>query len=493
MLIYSVAQVQSFERHLLDRGVITHEGLLSAAFASLWRHISPEITQSQRVLVLCGKGYNGADGLMLALHLHRHDYDVALCMVDSSGLKQHTASLLEAAHSASLPVVSEPDFPAYDVCVDAMYGIGFSDQRLKPRVRALISKLNAWQGFCISIDCPSGLNADTGVVTDIAVRADMTVMLLLPKRGLYAADAYDYTGRLIFDDCESGDFDLQPDTSHCALVHPDQQLFGPYSSSENVDKRDFGRVLVVGGNVGMHGAAVLCATAAARVGCGHISLLVRDASLVTMNFDYTTVALADLETLLKSGQITSIVVGPGLGQDDWALCCLRQCLSVCLPSVIDADALRLLAKHSVQLHAQVVLTPHQGEAAALLGESLEWVKHGRFAAANALIKKYDCLALLKGPGPIVAHKDMMRVIDVSCPGLAVAGTGDVLAGILGGLIAQRKSVDMNVVLDALLVHCQVGLYWQSLFSGRGMMASDMLSVIANIKNGLIGDYDSDRD
>ena len=491
--LYSTVQVRSYESQLIDRGIVSLDGLLSAAFQAIWRHVQPHLKRQFKILVVSGKGYNGTDGLMLALHMWRNGYHVDLCMVSHSGLNPLAQSLYDEIKMSGLACIDHPDCSTYDICIDAILGIGFNGHHLKPAVKSLIHKINRRKGICISIDCPSGINADTGMVFDDAVRADITIMLLLRKKGLYSADAFDYRGELVFDHCFLEYRDLLDRVSSIDLVGLNRNLFDPETPRANVDKRDFGRVLVVGGNVGMLGAVLLSSSAASRSGVGHVTLCVKDSDRVILPFDYTTVSLSDMPGLLAGSAINAVLVGPGLGQDAWSLACLKCCLSHALPTVIDADALRLVSEHHLDLHDQVIITPHHGEAAALLSCTVDAVAQDRFQACIDLHAHYGVHLILKGPGPIVLSRYEMYLIDASCPGLAVAGSGDVLAGIIVGLLGQRLKINKALLMDALLIHLHVGCYWEKQFQGRGMIASDMLSMIPLIKNQLSdGHYDTNN-
>ena len=491
--LYATSQVRSYESKLIDHGIVSLDGLLSAALQAIWRHVQPQLKSHHKILVVSGKGYNGADGLMLALSMWRNGYAVDLCMVEQGGLNAQAQSLYDEIRISGLAILDNPDFSLYDICIDAVLGIGFNGQHLKPSVKALIQKLNRRKGICISIDCPSGIDADTGIVFDDAVRADMTIMLLLRKKGLYCADAFDYRGELVFDNCFLVYNELLAQVSPIDLVGLNRNLFDPGPRRANVDKRDFGRVLVVGGNAGMLGAALLSSSAASRSGVGHVTLCVKDSDRIVLPHDNTTVSLSGMSDLLAGSAINAVLVGPGLGQDAWALACLKCCLSHTLPTVIDADALRLVSTHHLDLHDQVIITPHHGEAAALLHCAIDAVAHDRFQACIDLHARYGVHLLLKGPGPIVSSRSEMCLIDASCAGLAVAGSGDVLAGIIVGLLGQRLKINKALLIDALLIHLHVGCYWEKQFQGRGMIASDMLSMIPLIKNQLSdGHYDTNN-
>ena len=373
-----------------------------------------------------------------------------------------------------------------DVCIDAMLGIGFAG-KVSANLLEIIQQINGWDGRVISIDCPSGLSADTGVVEGSAVAADMTIMLLMRKRGLYTFDAFDYRGELVFDDLGLGhQAERWAAPDYRLLAVEDLQGITETSKKKkqvNVHKYDFGTVLVVGGNRGMVGASILAARACAKVGCGLVMLCVKDSiGLSEENPDFIMVDSKDIATVLSDKKVDTVLVGPGLGSCDWAKRVLKECIQTQVPVVIDADALVLVAENSLVLSENMVITPHAGEAAKMLKCESREINHNRFSACEALQNKYHARVVLKGAGTLIGWSEKEKnIVDFASETLSVAGSGDLLAGMIAGLIAQK--IPMNIaVYEAVLIHINLALLCEKQAGGRGMLVSEMLACIPEIKN-----------
>ncbi|MGE4405113.1 NAD(P)H-hydrate dehydratase [Pseudomonas sp.] len=479
--LYTAAQVRELDARLIAAGTPGFELMQRAAHAA-WRALRRRWPQAAALTVLAGRGNNAGDGYLVAALARRAGWQVRVLAVgEPQALQGDAAQACAEARTCGVPI--EPwraDAPLHGVLVDALLGTGISGEVREPYAGA-IAAINESGLPVLAIDLPSGLCADTGRVLGQAVRAELSVTFIGLKLGLFTADGPDRVGTLVFDD-------LQADPQVVAQVESEAvrldraTLARVAPRSPVAHKGSFGQVLVIGGDLGTGGAALLAAEAALRCGAGMVTLATRPehvtASLVRrpeimchgVESTYGLTALADRAEVL--------VVGPGLGQAPWGRSLLSLAAQREVPQVWDADALNLLASGRVELPAGCVITPHPGEAARLLQCSTAEVQADRPAAVRELARRYACVALLKGAGTLIAEPGgRLALCDRGHPAMASAGLGDVLAGVVGALLAQALSPFAAACLAAWL-HAAAGERLGG--EGRGLAASDLLPAIRQL-------------
>jgi len=329
-----------------------------------------------------------------------------------------------------------------DVVVDALLGTGLKSAVREP-FAAAIAAINACGRPIFALDLPSGLNADTGQVMGVAVRADSTISFVALKTGLFLGDGPDYAGRLLFDDLEVSPPALpafQPVLER--MGESDITAALPPRRRES-NKGDFGRVLIVAGGSGMPGAARLCGESCLRVGAGLVTVATARDNVAAIAAGRPELILhavdqdGDLDAVLAPASV--VAVGPGLGRTPWAAALLDRVLASGKPLVLDADALNQLAERHLLAPAGAVLTPHPGEAGRLLGESTANVQSDRPAALRRLCQRHPgATVVLKGAGTLVgvSSRPVSALCERGNPGMATAGMGDVLTGAVAGILAQ---------------------------------------------------------
>lgn len=394
-----------------------------------------ELAASGPVLIAAGPGNNGGDGLVAARLLKEQGIAVTVVLAgDAQGLPRDARAAYEGWRQIGGQIHSDIPPGSYALAVDALFGIGLT-RPLAGRHTALIDALEALSCPILAVDVPSGLCADTGRCLGRCLHASHTLSLIAGKPGLYTLDGPDHCGEISIDA-----LGLDPGGTAGCLVSPD--LFAAHCRPRyrNSHKGSFGSVGILGGAPGMAGAALLAGRAALRLGAGrvYIGMLERLA-----------VDPVQPELMLRSideipALATVLVTGSGLGTSAAALECLRHAVAAPLPLVLDADALNMLAAHPVLMglvarrEAATLLTPHPAEAARLLDSSIDAVQADRLTAALELARRSRALVLLKGCGSILAQPEGSWQINATGnPGLATAGSGDVLSGILGALLAQH--------------------------------------------------------
>jgi len=414
------------------------------------------------IVILCGRGNNGGDGLVAARYLqesgHRVQVHLAAAKSDVTGAAETNLRRLEEMGievtelGDSQPAISA--LASAGVVVDALLGTGLSG-KVRGLAGQLIEVVNASGHPVLAVDVPSGLDADTGEPLGLAVRATETVTMGLPKVGLLLYPGMDYVGRLTVVDIGFPP-DLVSDTAAVAdLMEPEWVRMLLPRRRESAHKGSFGRVLVVAGSEGMTGAACLCAQGALRVGAGLVTvgcpasindvLEVKLTEAMTFPLPETynrTLDTRALALILELADEASVVaLGPGLSREpETAVLVRRLAARVERPMVIDADGINALADAAMILegeHAPAVLTPHPGEMARLMGVATEQVQARRLHFAEAAAKRFRSAVVLKGARSIVAERGRpLTVNPTGNPGMASGGTGDVLTGMAAGLIAQ---------------------------------------------------------
>ncbi|WP_225776022.1 NAD(P)H-hydrate dehydratase [Pseudomonas sp. Marseille-Q5115] len=480
-VLYTGAQVRDLDARLIAAGTPGLE-LMQRAANACWRALRLRWPHAAEVTVLAGAGNNGADGYLIAALARRagwHATVIALAPADK--LTGDAAAAFAEAQAAGVQCQPWSTGAALrGVLVDALLGTGLGREVQGVYAQAIEAVNTSGLGV-LAVDIPSGLNADTGHVMGTAVRADLTVTFIALKLGLFTGEAPTLVGSLVFDD-------LNADASILAQVKPQATLLKPGGLPlpaprvATAHKGQFGRVLVIGGERGTGGAAIMAAESALRTGAGMVSLATRDVHLapaLTRLPEVMTAAVDSanqLPALIKAASV--LVVGPGMGTGAWGRSLLSVAASSQTAQVWDADALNLLSEGVVALPSGSVITPHPGEAARLLGMSTADVQADRPSAALALARKYGNVCVLKGAGSLIADPDgRLALCDRGHPAMATAGLGDVLSGVIGALLAQHMSAFDAACLGVWL-HATAGE--QQGAKGRGLAAVDLIPAIRQL-------------
>ncbi|WJN58967.1 NAD(P)H-hydrate dehydratase [Pseudomonas sp. SO81] len=479
--LYSAAQARELDARLIAAGTPGFELMQRAAHAA-WRALRQRWPQAGEITVLAGAGNNAGDGYLVAELAQKSGWAVrVLAVAAPEKLSGDAAAARDAAQAAGVVLDGWSDGSELrGVLVDGLLGTGFKGD-LRPPYDSAVEAINASGLPVLALDLPSGLCADTGRVAEQAVRADLTLSFIGLKLGLFTGDAPDWVGELLFDDLQA-DPQLVARQPCVAMRLAGAALPQPAPRARTAHKGQFGHVLVIGGDRGFGGAALLSAESALRAGAGLVSLATRP--------EHVAASLARLpEVMCQASESTYqlpglceranvLVVGPGLGQRAWGRSLLSAAAASPRPQVWDADALNLLTDGAVTLPADSVITPHPGEAGRLLGRSTAEVQFDRPAAALALAQKYQAVVVLKGAGSLVAAPDgRLRLCDRGHPAMATAGLGDVLAGLIGALRGQGLDTFDAACLGVWL-HACAGQRLGDL--GRGLAASDLIPTIRQL-------------
>lgn len=500
--------------------------LMERAALSVVEEIKERRIPCERCLVVCGQGNNGGDGLAVARMLSQKGSHVTVyCPMEEGRATKEARRQYEIVREYGISVVEElPRKEDFSLIIDAIFGIGLT-REVEGQWKDVIEALNEMEGYKVAVDIPSGINGDTGQVMGCAFRADLTVTFAYAKPGLLLYPGYAYSGRVVTKDIGIDQYSWghwkpsaftfeQADLSHCL---PQRQNYS--------NKGSYGRVLVIAGRKNMAGAAYFSGKAAAVTGCGLVKILTAEenrtilqqlmpeAVLETLPKEEAGEALeafngqADFrEKLLLNLQWADVIVlGPGLGTGPRAQLIVKTLLELpgmrntCedirteadasrnvpwkKPLILDADALNILSDHLEWREAYpgpVIVTPHMGEMARLTGRTIEDIRASLPACAKAFAKTHNVICVLKDARTVTACVDGSYYINTSGNnGMATGGTGDVLTGVIAGLIAQGMEPDMAAAFGVFL-HGSAGDIAVKETGQYSMMASDLIEGIRQI-------------
>ena len=484
--VYSVASVREIDRVAIEDHGIPGYTLMSRAGAAALRAARRRFPGTKRWQVICGAGNNGGDGYVVARLAANDGIGVSvLGLVDPASLSGDAAAAYEdfvAEGGVVTPWAGELDGEA-DLLVDAILGSGL-ERDVGGKFAEAVSAINEHAANVLALDIPTGIHGDTGKVLGAAVAADLTVTFVGLKAGLFLDSAADFRGELMYDDLDI------PDACRAA-VSPVfrriddsllQRMLPPRPRASH--KGDFGHVLVIGGGNGMPGAARLCGEAALRAGAGKVSIATAPAHAAILTatrpelMSHAVAAPADLLPLLEKADV--LAFGPGLGRSAWARALFEVVAADSRPAVWDADALNLLAE-SPDRAALRIITPHPGEAGVLLGRSTADVQSDRIEAVLALQDRFAGVAVLKGAGTLISvGSEMPSMCTSGNPGMAAAGMGDVLTGIIAALLAQGLSIG-QAAMAGVESHARAGDSAASR-GERGLVASDLIAELRAVIN-----------
>lgn len=486
MALYQTQSIRRCEQLAIQLGFSESE-LMSRAGLSAFSTLMSLYPSVRKIAVFCGNGNNAGDGYVLARHAHEAGFSVIIHQCKTiehlPSAARHAAQEAMAAgvffQDMSISLDSETE-----LIVDALLGIGLKGLVKEP-IATAIQQINNSELPILALDTPSGLDVDTGCIMGLCVRASATVTFIANKLGMMTYDGPDYCGEIIchdllLSDCLSS---ISP-SAYLLKKSFNQPILVP--RLKNSHKGHFGHVLVIGGGVGMPGAIYLTAKAALRVGAGLVSVATVPEHAqgflphLPEAMVYGIKDAAGLMPLIEKA--TVCVIGPGLGESPWAEQLFNACAHLKIPLVVDASALQLLAKTAQKSNKNWVLTPHPGEAAKLLHCTVEEVQSDRYRAVTLVQQQYGGTVVLKGVGSLICtDTSEVYVCAAGNPGMATAGMGDVLSGVIGGLIAQKLSLS-EAAKRGVWVHATAADAAAVRGGERGLLASDLMPFLRDQVN-----------
>jgi hydroxyethylthiazole kinase-like uncharacterized protein yjeF len=444
------------------------------------------VLSQQKIVIVCGVGNNGGDGVMIASELFLKGYDVSLIIIDHpDSMSPQVKQALKDVEAIKIPIQKitsvNPQLidciQSADVLIDAILGIGLNRLCDEFYIQ-LIELINRSSALTISVDIPSGLNATNGFSQPIAIKADHTLVIGALKQGHVLFDGFDVCGSR-----HMVDIGLIPSWFKTPTFCADELLsLKTTPRKRNSHKYNFGHVLVVGGSKSMMGSVSLSSTSALKSGAGLVSLATLSANQPfqrSLPFEIMTPQYDD-EASFKALLIKkkSVVYGMGLSKNKQPEYVLSTLLSSEVPLLIDADGLTHFKEHMASTHNNkvLVLTPHMEELRRLLDLELQEIKNNPIQHVEDLAKKINAIVLCKGPSTIISDGSKTEILEIGNPGLATAGTGDVLAGIIGTFIAQNED-GFEAIKQALILFDQAARLAKQTLGEHGMMASDIINYL----------------
>jgi len=506
MKFVTSAEIKAIDEKAIEKYGIPSAALMENAGGEVARQIGRIIGDlyNKKIAIFAGKGKNGGDGYVVARHLYNQGAKVKVFLIGSKGDISGDALVnLQIITSMGIDVTevaNDGDWDKVkiamtftDCLVDALVGTGFAGQ-LGGNMAQVVESINKGNKVVVAIDVPSGVDADTGQVSGIAVKANHTITFSLPKQGLLLYPGATYAGDVCVADIGIPRMLLTDENIKQNIITSTSvgQLF--QKRSPNLHKGSCGKVLVIAGSKGLTGAAALASDAALRSGAGLVTLGIGESLHAVMESKLTEVmtrqlieaqagvigqsAVDAIKELASNSDVMAI--GPGLGRHEDTMVAVRQVIKeIEKPLVIDADALYALVDHThilTETKAVAGLTPHPGEMARLVGLTAEEVNQDRVYIARQTAMEWGSIVILKGARTLVAFPDGEVYINITGnAGMATGGTGDVLTGVIAGLMAQGLS-SHQAALVGVYIH---GLAGDIVARGGmvGMLASDIIRAL----------------
>ncbi|MDG1474681.1 MAG: NAD(P)H-hydrate dehydratase [Porticoccaceae bacterium] len=484
--------IQNIEHLACQEANLSRFDLMYRAGRSVWDELTENFAPLMQLHIFCGSGNNGGDGYVVAHLAAQADIAVQVYELgDKSKMSQQTQQARALCIDAKVNCQ-----PFHSICplvegviVDGLIGNGF-DGVMRDDYAEAIECINSSLLPVLSIDMPSGVLASTGAINDIAVKADVTVTFIAAKPGLFTGRGPALCGELVYDSLDIHESILHQALVSARLMSLEDLIDYMPQVEADVHKNQRGHCMVIGGDLGTGGASILASQGCLTLGAGlttlatrpeHVSpCLVRQPEIMACGI----VSGQELEPLLDKPNV--LVLGPGLGMSSWSEQLLQKAMSTNLPMVVDADALNIIAQGRVVKDVTSrswVFTPHPGEAARLLGISVSEVEQDRFGAVRKLQEKYNAVVVLKGAGTLVSGglSQPTNICPYGNPAMATAGMGDILSGVIGGLIAQGVDVQTAAELGCCLHSAAADMAADEMGS-KCLVAGDILPFLKALLN-----------
>ena len=485
-------QMKRCDSFTIDKKGISSRKLMERAAEAVVSEILKSDFDISRVVLLCGGGNNGGDGFACARFLAQRarergiDSSIATVFLGKDG-KESTECAYQRSKAlgSGINEVSDPDIDSATLIVDAIFGIGLT-RNIEGDIASLIGRVNISKAKVVSIDIPSGINADTGAVMGIAVNADMTVTIARKKLGVLLFPGAEKCGKLIR-------VDIGIETE--ALVHENKVFsseripFPMPKRSPSSNKGDFGKILIVGGAENMAGAVYLSALAAYRSGAGLVRIfttkknrtilqtLIPEAVLITYGSD------EEIPKILTPcvNDSNSVVIGPGLSKSPAARLMLETVLkSAKKPLIIDADALNIISEDPNLwrlVGRNAVITPHMGEMSRLTGKSIDILKENAVKNALEFAEEKGIVCCMKDASTVISDGKRVYINRSGCSALSKGGSGDVLTGVIAALSAAKKDIFESSCMGSYL-HGRAGAIAAEKRTEYSLLARDIAENIS---------------
>jgi len=523
MKLVTSEQMRKIDKITIEKiGIPGLELMEKAGYGSalLAESILVEKVKNRKIIVFCGKGNNGGDGFVVGRYLSKWGEKVEFYLLGKKEeVKGDARTNLKKAIDLNLPlkeVLKEKELPSElkaDLIVDAIFGTGFKGKATGLEEKA-IQLINSSRIKVLSIDIPSGLDADMGLVEGVCVKADSTPTMGLPKVGQFLFPGKSYCGKVEVIDIGVPQGLIEEQKINLNLITEQEvKSFLPQRPGD-AHKGNCGKVFLIAGSTGMTGAATLASLSCLKAGAGMAILGIPKSLNEIMEIKVTEVMTKPLPDVRKKGALAlrglgeimmalkwadCVALGPGLGQHFETVELVRRLVTkIELPMVIDADGLNAIAKDSSILNqskAPLILTPHIGELSRLISVPIEEIAKNRIRYASESAKRFNCVLVFKGAPTIISEPEgQVYVNPTGNAGMATAGSGDVLTGIIVGLLAQKIMLTKEEIKKTILESALAGVYIHGLCGDlakeekgeMGMIAGDMMEKLPEAIKKLVG-------
>jgi len=484
--VYTAEQVRAGEKLAAKAKDLRMYYLMERAGQAVFAIGMAQYPGTEHWLICCGTGNNGGDGYIVASLAKSIGIDVTIWQVGDPNKIKGDARIayehwVQFGGQVSLPEATIPS--NVDIVVDGLLGIGLQGE-VRENIGQLIDVINVSRLPVMAIDIPSGLCSDTGIVLGRAIHAAHTVTFIGAKQGLVTGQARDYVGQLHFAGLGVEDTFDELHIPAAWLLEDELIKTSLTQRKKSSHKGSHGKGVIIGGGAGMTGAVILAATAALKTGIGMITTLSHPQSIVPVVVSQPEIMASEWnDKALVNNKLdwcNVVAIGPGLGRDQYAEELYQQISQSELPKVIDADGLFFLGLYPNH-DDQRIITPHPGEAAKLLGCSIQTVERDRYHAVQDLQHKFGGIVILKGAGTLICDSEQCFVCCAGNPGMATAGMGDVLTGVITSFIAQGHSL-LEAAKLGVLVHSLAADQNAETYGERGLVASDLFHHLRNLVN-----------
>lgn len=455
----------------------------------------------KNVIVFCGLGNNGADGIAIARLLNERGIHTKICKIkDILKEKNATSQSFQVQesiyHAYNYPVLNNMEQAIdekYDLVIDAVFGIGLSRNLNKEYIK-ILEFINHLTGLKVAVDMPSGINSDNGQIMGAAVACDYTITFSFEKLGQYLWPGNEYTGKtLVVDMGITQKSWLEKKPAMAYLEKEDLNKLPKRAAHSN--KGTFGKVLIIAGSPNMAGAAIFSAKAAYRCGVGLVKVFTNESNRSIIQTSVPEVILSTYENKLNKEKLIediqwadAIVVGPGISSSKTAKEMVELVrTSASVPVVWDADALNIIAEHTNKLllpHTEYIMTPHLGEFSRLTGNTISWIQNHLVESAVDFARTYDVICVLKDFHSVTANPYGLSYLNLSGNnGMASGGSGDVLSGIIGAFLAQGMK-GLSAAAYGTYIHGLAGDFARKRMGTHAMMASDLIEALKDVWKGI---------
>lgn len=510
--LLSKKEMMTYDNNAINKMNMPQQVLIERAAVAVASYVLNNFPSiNKQILVVCGNGNNGADGVAAGRILKEYGYNVEILVtVEEEDYSEMINRQINIALNYEIPVIHELDNKEYDIIIDALFGIGLN-RSIAGDYSNLIKKLNKKRGYKISVDIPSGIDCDTGEILGAAFNADTTVTFGFYKRGHYLREGPRHCGSIV-----RRNIGLN---SYCFFGKKPEMFMYIYDDDHNnkIDigrnpegnKGSFGKVLLIAGREDMSGACVLSAKSALRSGCGMVSVLTEDANRGVMIgalpecIVHTYKDKEDIPKIFEEAENWAdiIAVGPGIGTDDISLKLLQMAIfNSKKPLIIDADAINILARNKrlkIQLldrqgnedtRRPIIFTPHIKEFARLSEKSIADIQADKAAVCQFFSRQFHCILALKDAYTVVCENDNIYINIICNDAMATAGSGDVLTGLMASFLSQyvkkeylvehpeadSKDFPFYAAAMSVFVHSRAGIKASEMNGRSYMIASDVI-------------------